>query len=58
MVRLLIFKLIEKHLKIKEIDDFLPLYFKQIVIDQLTGRFRLNDHITKYHICTKNCPDF
>jgi len=42
MVRTLMFKLIVKHLKIKENDDEISLKFKQTVIEQLTERFKLN----------------
>lgn len=44
MVRPLIFKIIEQHLKIKENDNEISLHFKQTVIEQLTERFRLNEH--------------
>lgn len=45
MVRPLMFKLIEKHLKIKENDDGISLKFKQTVIEQLTERFKLNERV-------------
>ena len=58
MVRPLLVKLIEKHLKTKENDDEISLHFKQTIIEQLTERFKLKTHIIKYHIYKTNCPIF
>lgn len=58
MVRPLMFKLIEKHLKIKENDDEISLKFKQTVIEQLTERFKLNEHLSPSIISARHIAPF
>lgn len=58
MVRPIMFKLIDKHLKIKENDDEISLKFKQTVIEQLTERFKLNEYMSPSIISARHIAPF
>jgi len=58
MVRPLIFKLIENHLKIKETDNEISLHFKQTVIKELIERLKLNETIPPSMISARQIAPF